>query len=226
MYTISLNAYVLVLYRDFTEAVFDIFNSAVISIADSTFVDNSGTGISRFSFRANTGAVAVGYNNIPRIYREISLEVLRCNFTNNRATAVQRFRSTNTAFFSQIFSGRGGGIGVFHKESFYDVSARICDSHFERNYARSFGGGVYFVVFGSGTQNTKVFERNAFVDNSADLGGGAVLDTFFSNGVIERPHSTFITDSVFSGNAGQTGGALLVYQAYECKFNFSILHAP
>lgn len=204
-------------YREFTEAVFDIYNSAEVSITDSTFVNNSGTGISRFSFRANTGAVAVGYNNIPNKFTRISLEVLRCNFTNNSATAERRVRSTNSAFFSQVFSGRGGGIGIFYNESFYNISVRISDNFFINNYARSFGGGVYMVVFGDGTQNINSLERNVFTGNFARLGGGGIICTFFSNGLPERPHSTFITDCTFDNNAGQTGGGLFLYQPYECK---------
>lgn len=201
--------------RNFTEAVFDIFNSGNISITDSTFIDNSGTGISRYSFRANTGAVAIGYNNIPTCFPQIAAKVVRCNFTNNRATAKRSFRSTNSAFFSRIFTGRGGAIGVFHNESYYDVTINISDSHFENNYARSFGGAVFLVYFGNGTQEQNFLERNVFVDNFACLGGGAVLSTFFSNGVRERPHSALISDCIFIGNGAQSGGALFVYQAYE-----------
>ena len=203
-------------YRNFTEAVFDIFNSASVSITDSTFMDNSGTGISRQSFRANTGAIAVGYNNIPTYFPAITLEIIRCNFTNNSATANRLFLSTNSAFFSQIFTGRGGAVGVFFNESYYDISLKITDNHFENNFARSFGGAVYLVVFGSDTQNLMMLERNTFINNIAILGGGAVLLTFFSNGVPERPHSGLISDCIFNGNVGQTGGALFVYQAYEC----------
>ena len=205
------------LCRNFTEAVFDIFNSANVSITVSNFVDNSGTGISRHSFRANTGAVAVGYNNIPTFFQQISLKVSGCNFINNRATASRMFRSTNSAFFSRIFTGRGGALGVFYNESFYNITARISDNHFENNFARSFGGSIFIVYFGNGTQNVNILERNSFFNNIATFGGGAVLSTFISNGVPERPHSTIMSDCIFYGNQGQSGGALFVYQAYECK---------
>ena len=203
--------------RNFIEAVFDIFNCGNISITDSTFTDNSGTGISRYSFRANTGAVAIGYNNIPTSFPQVAARVERCNFTNNRATAKRSFRSTSSAFSSQIFTGRGGAIGVFHNESYYDVYISISDSHFENNYARSFGGAIYLVDFGYGTQNQNILERNMFVDNFACLGGGAVISTFFSNGLGERPHSALISDCAFIGNRAQSGGALFVYQAYESR---------
>ena len=197
--------------------MFDIFNSGEVSITNSSFIDNSGTGISRRSFRANTGAVSIGYNNIPTLFPRVTLEVTQCNFTNNSATATKRVRSTNVAFFSRVFSGRGGAVGVFYNESYYNITVRISDNHFVNNFARSFGGAVYLVMFGEGTQNVNILERNVFIDNFAVLGGGAIISTFFSNGVEGRPHSTFISDCAFIGNVGQTGGALFVYPAYECK---------
>ena len=197
--------------------MFDILNSADVSITDSTFVDNSGTGISRHSFRANTGAVAIGYNNIPASFSQISLNMTQCNFTNNSATATKSVRSTNSAFFSRVFTGRGGAVGVFYNESYYNIIINISDNQFKNNYARSFGGAVYLVMFGEGTQNMNILERNSFIDNFALLGGGGIISTFFSNGVVGRPHSTFISDCNFTGNVGQTGGGLFVYPAYECK---------
>ena len=204
--------------RNFTEAVLDIFNSAEVSITNSIFVDNSGTGISRSSFRANTGAVSIGYNNVPTSFAQVSLEVTQCNFTSNRATASTRVRSTNVAFFNRIFSGRGGAVGVFYNESYYNITGRISDNHFQNNFARSFGGAVYLVVFGEGTQNINILERNVFIDNFSIGGGGAIISTFFSNGVTGRPHSTYISDCTFIGNVGQTGGALFVYPAYEGNY--------
>ena len=200
--------------------MFDIFNSAEVSIISSVFVDNSGTGISRYSFRANTGAVSIGYNNIPTLFPRVSFEVTRCNFTSNRATASRQVKSTNVAFFSRIFSGRGGAVGVFYNESYYNITVRILDNHFENNYARSFGGAVYLVMFGEGTQNVNILERNVFLNNFSPLGGGAIISTFFSNGVVGRPHSTFISDCTFVGNVGQTGGALFIYPAYECEYQY------
>ena len=109
--------------RNFTEAVFDIYNCASILVADSTFVDNSGTGISRHSFRANTGTVSIGYNNIPAFnVSKIVTEVSHCTFINNRAMASRNVQSSSSAFSSQIFSGRGGAVGVFYNESYYDIT--------------------------------------------------------------------------------------------------------
>ena len=158
-------------HRSFTEAVLDIYNCGNISISNSNFIDNSGTGISRCSFRGNTGAASIGYNNNPISFSEIVAKVSHCNFTNNRATAERRERSTNGAFFSRIFPGRGGSLGVFYNESYHDIVLRLSDNHFQNNYARSFGGAVYLIIFGEGTQNMIILQRNTFIDNFARLGG-------------------------------------------------------
>ena len=205
-------------YSNFTEAVFDIYNCGNISIIHSDFIDNSGTGISRYSFRGNTGAVSIGYNNIPTSFPRIVAKVSHCNFTNNRATAERRVRSTNAVFFNRIFTGRGGCLGVFYNESYHDIVLKLNDNHFQNNYARSFGGAVYLIVFGEGTQNMIILQKNTFINNFARLGGGAILNTFFSNGVPSKPHTTLMSDCLFVGNMGRTGGALFVNPAYESEW--------
>lgn len=196
----------------------DIFNSANISIIDSTFLNNSGTGISRHSFRANTGAVAIGYNNAPVHFPQIVAEIVRCAFINNRATAANKVRSTNVAFFSRIFSGRGGGLGVFYNESYHNTSLTVTDTWFENNFARSFGGALYLVKFGEQTQNMYLLRRVNFTNNVAPLGSGAISNTFFSSGIPDAPNSLMMSDCNFIGNIGQTGGALTIYLPYPGKF--------
>ena len=202
-------------YRNFSEAVFDIFNCAAVSIVNSNFIDNRGTGISRYPFRANTGAVSVGYNNAPRDFSNITADVLNCKFIRNKATAAHKFRSTSSAFFSRIFTGRGGGLGFLFNESFHNASVNLRGNIFENNYARSFGGALYFVTFGMQTQNVYALDGNHFRNNFGRLGGGAISNTFFSCGILESPHSLLMTDCLFVGNIGQTGGALSLYLPYE-----------
>ena len=206
--------------------MFDIFNCANVSITDSTFIDNSGTGISRHPFRANTGAVAIGYSNVPKIYPQVTARVVKCNFTRNRAKAASKVRtSSSAAFFSHMFSGRGGGLGVYFNENFYNISLDVHDNHFIENYAKSFGGALYLVTFGEGTQNWYLVHGNKFVNNIAPLGGGAISNTFFSNGIPDSPHQLLMTDCLFMGNVGQSGGALFLYLPYGGKIgeNYEII---
>ena len=202
--------------------MFDIFNSANVSITDSTFVDNSGTGISRHSFRANTGAVGIGYHNISIAFcpEQISLEVVQCNFINNAALAqASQFPDyIDFALFRTLFPGRGGAIGVFCNVSCH-VTVKITDNRFEQNYASLFGGAIYFGTFGEGAPITHILERNSFTHNVANNGGGAIINIFASRIVLERPHSMLISDCYFDNNVGQTGGALFVYPTnLNCKY--------
>ncbi len=199
--------------------MFDLFDCPNITITDSTFFDNRGTGISRTSFRANTGAVSIGFNNIDTDILNPAIMVMRCNFTSNRATALSAFRTTSNAFFNRVFTGRGGGLGIFINESSLNITGMIFDNIFVANYARSFGGGLFIVIFGENTQNMFRVERNIFINNVARLGGGGMLMTFFSVGLASAPHQTNITDCSFVGNTGETGGALLVYLAYQGKLS-------
>ena len=200
-------------YRKFSEAVFDIYNCHNISITYSTFHYNRGTGISRYRFRGNTGAVAIGFNGVPTHYIQPQVIISNCNFTRNSATAEGILRGTSVAFFNRIFSSRGGGLGVFLNEDYQNITVRIVDNKFQSNYARSFGGGVYLVVFNEGTHHLFDLERNTFHSNFAVLGGGALIITFISNGIREDPHITRFVDCLFQNNSAASGGAIFVYAA-------------
>ena len=213
----SLLLFVLSTCRHFSEAVLDIYNCPSISITDSTFMNNSGTGISRLPFRANTGAVAIGLNNIDTNATDIRFIIQGCDFIGNQATAKRFFRTPDNAVFNGIYTGRGGGLGVFVNESDHNVECIISDNSFVGNYARSYGGGLFMVAFGNDTHSTFTIMRNNFTDNTACLGGGAIISTFFSTALKGNPNVINITDTAFIGNAAESGGALLYYLAYEGK---------
>ena len=115
-----------ILPRYFTEAVLDIYNCQSTSLTNSSFLDNTGSGISNSSYRGNTGAVSIGFNNVPDHISFPNVQISGCNFTNNSATARSVFRTSSQAFSSQIFSGRGGALGVFINESLYNISVGSC----------------------------------------------------------------------------------------------------
>ena len=193
----------------------DIYNCLSTSLINSSFVDNTGSGISNSSYRGNTGAVSIGFNNVPDHVQNVL--VSGCNFTNNSATARSVFRTSSQAFSSQIFSGRGGALGVFINESFYNISVVISDSRFEHNYARSFGGSMYLLFTGFNTQHTINVDRTWVISNMAVLGGGGVQLSYISNGIPSSPHMMNFTDCVFDGNRGVAGGGMYVYPSVVGK---------
>ena len=147
-------------------------------------------------------------------FPRIVAKVIRCAFINNSATAAKLVRVTNNAFSTRIFSGRGGGLGVFYNESYHNISLIIANTCFENNYARSFGGALYLVKFGEQSQNVYMLKGNNFTNNVAPLGGGAMANTFFSSGIPDSPNTLLMSDCTFVGNVGQTGGALSLYLPY------------
>ena len=104
-------------------------------------------------------------------------------------------------------------MGVFFNEDYHNVTVRIVDNRFQSNYARSFGGGVFFVIFNEGTHHVLDLKRNTFDSNIAVLGGGGLLMTFISNGIREDPHITSVVDCLFQSNSATSGGAVMVYAA-------------
>ena len=152
-------------------------------------------------------------------FSRIIAEIAQCAFINNRATATNMVRVTNNAFSTRIFSGRGGGLGVFYNESYHNISLIITNTCFENNYAQSFGGALYLVKFGEQTQNAYMLRGNNFINNIAPLGGGAMDNTFFSG----APNMLMMTDCNFIENVGQTGGALSLYLPYAGKLKIEQL---
>ena len=189
----------------------DIFNCQSTSLTDSSFLDNTGSGISNSSYRGNTGAVAIGFNNVPADISSPNVRISGCNFTNNSATARSVFRTSSETLSSRIFSGRGGALGIFINESLYNISLVISDCRFEHNYARSFGGGMYLLINGFNTQHTVNIGRIHVVSNTAMVGAGGAQVAFYSNGVPGSPHTVSFTDCVFDRNKAAAGGGLQTY---------------
>ena len=204
--------------RYFTEAVLDVYNCQSTSLTNSSFLDNTGSGISNSSYRGNTGAVSIGFNNVPADISSPNVRVSGCNFTNNSATARSVFRTSNQAAASQIFSGRGGALGVFINESLYNISVVISDCRLKQNYARSFGGSMYLILSGFNTQHTINIDRTQVVSNVAVFGGGGVHISYISSGLPGSPHMGLFTDCLFDGNRGGAGGGIYSYPPFAGKF--------
>ena len=200
-------------FTNFREAVLDIYNSAHISIANSNFSNNSGTGNVLLPFRSNTGAVAIGYNNELSIFiTNPNILVQNCLFTNNRANAsAQSVFTSNNILTSGVFTGRGGALGLLINESFHNITALITDCQFINNSASSFGGGFYLLFNGTGTQHRVTVDNCHFINNTGTLGAGGICIGYLTNGEFNYPITTVIQNSHFFGNQGETGGAAYIF---------------
>ena len=202
-------------FTNFSEAVLDIYNSLHVTIANSNFSNNSGTGNVLLPFRGNTGAVAIGYNEEKSIsITNQTILVQNCVFTNNRAAvSTQSFLTTSNIVAQGMFTGRGGGLGLLINESSHNITALIADCRFVNNFASSFGGGVYVLFNGTSTQHKVTVGNCQFINNTGTLGAGGVNIGYLTNGELNYPMTAIIQNCYFFGNQGKIGGAILIFPA-------------
>ena len=195
----------------------DVFNCQEVLLANSDFENNSGTGIVLKSYRGNAGGVAIGINSASASFLSSpSVQISNCTFVNNSALATSKFHTISQTAFNLIFTGRGGGLGVFVNESFFNVSLEISDCTFENNFARSFGGGIYILLNGRTAQHITTVERTSFLSNVAQLhGGGGMQLSYLSNGIPGSPHTTNFTDCTFQNNRAEGGGGIYVFTSFQ-----------
>ena len=212
-------------FERFSEGVFDIFNSNNITIVNSSFVNNYGTGTVLIPFRGNTGAVAIGYDNDKTYSAAVNPTIILdgCLFMNNTAsTTTESTRTTTNIVSDKIITGRGGGFGLYMKEFIQNITALITECRFISNLAISFGGGVY-VAFNGGANQHVVFEHCHFEGNVARMGAGGACIVFFTVGVRELPMSFTFHDCNFTQNIATNGGGIYIFPEYTTGGNGNVV---
>ena len=194
-------------FTNFSESVFDIFNSDFINITDSNFSDNAGTGNVLLPFRGNTGAVAIGYHQSQQTNPTVFVD--KCMFTNNQAIVyMESFLTSSLSVQNGSFIGRGGAIGLLVYELSYNVSAVIKNTNFSNNFASDYGGSIYTAIGGEGTQHKISVENCQFINNTGTIGAGGIQFTLYSRGHRTSPNTIIIKNCYFSRNQGGHGGAI------------------
>ena len=216
-------------FRNFTDAALEIYNCKKVLISDSLFVNNSGRGTRKVPFRGNTGAVSIGYFEFSSTTSAgqhctdndiINITVLNSTFRDNAANADgSNHRSTSHAFFRGILTGRAGGLGVFINESNCNANITVSDCTFEGNFAKSFGGGLYFVYSGNTSLRRAQFKgyvlNSTFIRNSAGFGAGGFITTIESAGPKHSPHLVYVEGCKFYENIANIAGGLYYYVVYQ-----------
>lgn len=191
-------------FRNFSEAVLDIYNCHHTILSGIIVENNTGSGISDISFRGNTGGISFAINDPPLEFTTPSLTISNSEFRNNDATALSDVRNSDSAFSQQVFTGRGGALGVFVNSS---VSVAITGCIFERNHARSYGGALYLLPGGvSSIPHNITVQRCQFWLNKADIGGGGVQVTYPMRGPDDNPHLVTLIDCNFTNNTALLNG--------------------
>lgn len=191
----------------------DIFNCRHTVINESLFQHNSGSGLSTESSRGNTGAVAFGFREPLDNFtgNDAVFEVLNTSFINNSAFTT----SLDAAFRSNVYPGRGGGLGIFLSHNFEYISVIIADCLFHGNFADATGGAVFFVITEDNVQDNVYFRDTVFDSNFGNMGASGVQLSYIARSTQSNMPVTFnIANCVFSNHTGHAGGALSVFPSF------------
>ena len=132
-----------------------------------------------------------------------------CVFRNNTSNpASELVQTTSEIVQSMLFTGRGGGC-TFPINPVYSLNATIEDCLFERNFALSFGGGLY-VAFNGREHHTVTLHRVKFVKNQAQTAGGLEVG-FIRGGIPGADNKLLAYDSEFIENKATQGGGVFFF---------------
>lgn len=187
----------------------DIYNSPIICIQDSSFVNGTSQGYKNGSFSGNSGGVAIGYSQAYQLQGTTytpNITISRCLFTNNSARASGEYRfSVLEVLSTKVYNQRGGAVAFYFGTQNYSGDVHIEDSEFDGNVAEDSGGGIYMFLGGSNSAHNVSISNTRFARNHAQDGGGLEITHSNANSV-KNPNSILVTNCTFSENWGNFGG--------------------
>ena len=114
-------------HSNFTQTALEIYNTASVTIINSTFTDNICKGQRRVPNSGNAGAVSIGYSETYTHKHSPLIEVMNCIFTGNEANLEgDACGRANVAISQQIFTQRGGGLGCYFSAPGLEVLSNAC----------------------------------------------------------------------------------------------------
>ncbi|XP_065898161.1 uncharacterized protein [Dysidea avara] len=210
-------------FTKFSEAVFDLHNCLHITIANSTFIDNYGSGALLLPFRGNTGAVSIGYNNYNITNTAVVLITDSSFIANQARVKTETFQDSTGAFLDGRFTGRGGGLAILMNPSSGNLSINVRRCNFSDNYAVSFGGALYMILSANQQYYEVTIEDSLFINNRVDNGGGGIQLSYTSaQGLPGYPVTATIRNCSFIGNRAIIGSGSFFFILSPQKYSIAI----
>ena len=154
----------------------------------------------------------MGYNFYPPSLSQPQVSISNCEFVNNSAFATSKLLSSERAVSNSVFTGRGGGLGIFVGELSHSVILDMRDCRVFGNYGRLFGGGIFIIINSYDTQLFLTFKRIDIIGNRAQRGGGGVQLSFLSaTNTYVPPDTVIFEDCNFENNVGESGGGIYIF---------------
>lgn len=166
--------------------------------------------LKRDNFRGHSGGLSVSLYNYTSSYPTHEIEIRDTIFVNNSAMPNQEVqRTTSQVFNTFLFTGRGGGLGFFLSDTSSIIMALVYNCTFERNFALTWGGGIY-VVLDYISNHTVTIKDSSFLLNHCDNGAGAFFTGFFGSGTPGLHSIIKIMRTNFTMNNADHGGAIKI----------------
>ena len=192
-------------FHNNTVAVFDIFfggagvalfGNSIVSISDSSFINNTVVG----DVQTAGGAIRMLF---PQVCHHVTLSNLSIinNMADNGGGAViesQSCNCNNITITDTVFRGNmafDGGSLILFSESTLSHDILIRDTKFIENHASNFGGGAKINFFGD--ENVKLaIDSIVCNQNTAGFGGGLLIRALSTQPLVAISNSTFTDNSV------------------------------
>ena len=202
----------------------DVFDSLKVSVHNSLFQDNGPVTINKgMPFRGHSGGLSISFTDKQPVktHKLLIADIRDSIFRNNSVHASKKASQTTSELLRKfMMTGRGGGCAII-MNSVIPVNAKITGCLFEKNFALSYGGGMY-LAWTSISDHTTVLANCLFIENECPEGGAGGLEMGFSKtGPQNQASKLLASDLQFIGNKAAYGGAAYVF--IGCKFMTNII---
>ncbi len=191
----------------------DIYNCHQISVSNCLFENNGPVVITKTEpWRGHAGGLSIAFHYLQVLNVTSSVILTNNKFLNNSVqTSVSGRQTTSQLLRDMIATGRGGGCAI-NTNSVTSVDVTIYGGIFERNYALSYGGGLYLAWGGAlGRGHTITINSTMFIENESGGGAGGLEIGFSTGGKAGIANRVFGYDLQFIRNKAITGGGTFVF---------------
>lgn len=186
-------------------------------MCNCVFEDNGPVNINKFMpIRGHSGGLSIGFFFPRPLNRTRLTAVVKDSiFQNNSVHASVSGRQTTSQLLTRfLITGRGGGCAVT-AHSVVSVDVLVTGCTFTRNYALSYGGGMYMGWIRVSNHTTMV-THTSFIENECPGGAGG-LEIGFGRGARggNMVNKLLASDLRFVGNRATYGGGAYVFTGRE-----------
>ncbi len=195
-------------YRYFIESALDIYNSPHVAITNCTFkhCGHNANILKKRSYSIHAGAVSIAVDVFTTVISQPPYITINGStfFNNSAVPSPSLARSTNDIFAQQIFTGRGGGLGMAFNSPEDTIEILLNGCLFEENRVKQWGGGAY-IILGFQSNHTATARQSVFIRNKSGYGAGGFFLGTFSGGYPDHFSTSNVIDCDFIENTAIHG---------------------